>query len=199
MIGSHNTFTFLSPKYKFFNLFKWLWRCQDKTIEEQYKTGVKYFDIRVSPRAKGGYYSAHGLVNLNRWYVSFSVFLTAMKCHYPNAKYRIILERGNTKETATFVTHVINLLASNYFYPILEQYVHQIIVKKNWKIIYDNPKMNLEIKDYSYVPRQSDKSFWYNLTHFKFDTIKHHSKSNPAITKEMIEDKNVVYFMDYIK
>lgn len=195
MIGSHNTFTFLSPKHKFFNLFKWLWRCQDKTIDEQYKAGVKYFDIRVS----SGYKFAHGLVTLDTDYMLLGYILTYIKNTFPNAKCRIILERGNTKETATFVTHVINLLASKYFYPILEQYVHQIIVKKDWKIIYDNPKMNLEIKDYSYVPRYSDKSFWYNLTHFKFDTIKHHSKSNPTITKEMIEDKNVVYFMDYIK
>lgn len=198
MIGSHNTFTYLSPINKFFNLFKWLWRCQDKTSREQYTSGVKYFDIRIAPSSRG-YFVAHGLVDLNIKFRSFSDLIVSLKKYYPNAKCRIILERGNTKETATFITHVANLLASNYFYPIIEEYVHQIIIKDGWKIIYDNSKMKLEIKDYSYVPRQSDKSFWYNLIHFKFDTIKHHSKSNPTITKEMIEDKNVVYFMDYIK
>ena len=195
MIGSHNTFTFFSPKHKFFNLFKWLWRCQDKTIDEQYKAGVRYFDIRLSPRAKGGYYAAHGLVTLNWQLYSIRELIDIMKCCYPNAKCRIILEKGSA---ADFIAKIINIVADNDMYLTLREYVHQIIIKDGWKIIYDND-WKVEIKDYSYVPRYSDKSFWYNLTHFKFDTIKHHSKSNPTITKEMIEDKNVVYFMDYIK
>lgn len=196
MIGSHNTFTYLPPKNKFYNLFKWLWRCQNKTIDEQYKLGVRYFDIRVDGTSKIGYKFAHGLVTLNTGYKELTYIIIKFKNQFPNAKCRIILEKGNVND---FIIKVIKVLSDNTLYSILEGYVHQIIVKNNWKIIYNNSKMNLEIKDYSYVPVYSDKSFWYNLIHFKFNTIKRHSKSNPVITTEMVEDKNVVYFMDYVK
>ena len=36
MLGSHNTFTYKSAKWKIFNLFSNFWRCQDKIIDKQY-------------------------------------------------------------------------------------------------------------------------------------------------------------------
>lgn len=39
MIASHNTFSYLQPRHKIFNLFKGFWRCQDLDIKEQLASG----------------------------------------------------------------------------------------------------------------------------------------------------------------
>lgn len=197
MIGSHNTFTYLSPVNKFYNLFKWLWRCQDYCPDIQYLYGVKYFDIRVYQEDDFSWRVAHGKVNLTKSFKAIVDIIEMLRKQYPNAICRIILEKGDYIE---FSKQVTALIASNDYFPILQQYVHQVIIKKNWICFFNNTSMNLEVKDYTYTPILSGKSFWYNLTHFKFNTIKHYAKKhNPKITKEMIEDKHTVYFMDYIK
>ncbi len=198
MIGSHNSFTYSPPVNKFYNLFKWLWRCQKDMICVQYQLcKVRYFDVRVYQKYDFDWRVAHGKVDLGVSFKDVVDIIEYFRKAYPNAICRIILEKG---DHITFSQRVIALLASNDYYPILKQYVHQIIIKKGWYILYNNDSMNLEIKDYTYTPILSGKSFWYNLTHFKFDTIKHYAKKhNPVITQEMIEDKHIVYFMDYIK
>lgn len=48
MIGSHNTLSYLPPKNLWGKITR-LWnKCQDKTLEEQYRDGVEYFDIRIN-------------------------------------------------------------------------------------------------------------------------------------------------------
>lgn len=47
MISSHNTFSYLPPRHKIFNLFKGFWRCQELNINEQIASGVEYLDVRV--------------------------------------------------------------------------------------------------------------------------------------------------------
>ena len=70
-------------------------------------------------------------------------------------------------------------------------------IKKGWKVLVNkDPKMI----DYSYVPFLSNLSFWQNIKRMKwFNTIKRWAKkSNPIITKELIESETV-YFMDYVE
>lgn len=61
MLGSHNSLTSYScPWYlRVFNAFA---RCQSKTLEEQLKAGVQFFDLRIKMRADGSYCFAHGLM-----------------------------------------------------------------------------------------------------------------------------------------
>lgn len=47
-LGSHNTMTYLKPKKWWLYPFRFIARCQSKTIEEQYNLGIRMFDIRVS-------------------------------------------------------------------------------------------------------------------------------------------------------
>ena len=48
MIGSHNSFTYLTPtKWWGKMLAPWA-KCQSLNIKEQYKSGVRYFDARVA-------------------------------------------------------------------------------------------------------------------------------------------------------
>lgn len=45
--GSHNTMTYLSPDNKIMNLFKWIYKCQIKSIVEQFGDGCRCFDLRL--------------------------------------------------------------------------------------------------------------------------------------------------------
>lgn len=48
MIGSHNSMSYLPPRNIWGKITR-LWnKCQDKTIEEQYEAGIRYFDIRIN-------------------------------------------------------------------------------------------------------------------------------------------------------
>lgn len=47
MLGSHNTLSYLPPVNLWGKMTKPWGKCQDKNIEEQYNSGVRYFDIRV--------------------------------------------------------------------------------------------------------------------------------------------------------
>ncbi len=48
MIGSHNTLSYLPPVNLWGKITKLWGKCQDKNIEEQYNSNVRYFDIRVN-------------------------------------------------------------------------------------------------------------------------------------------------------
>lgn len=59
-LASHNTMTYL--KGTFWNPFQFIARCQSKTIEEQYKLGVRYFDLRIAYDKYGHAHFKHGLM-----------------------------------------------------------------------------------------------------------------------------------------
>lgn len=63
-IGSHDTMTYLPPKHWWMRPFKFVARCQRKTIEEQYEQyGIRLFDIRVKYNEKKKEWEfAHGLM-----------------------------------------------------------------------------------------------------------------------------------------
>lgn len=46
-LASHNSFSYLPPKHWWMRPFRWMARCQDLNIFQQYKQGVRIFDIRV--------------------------------------------------------------------------------------------------------------------------------------------------------
>lgn len=182
MIGSHDSYTYLSPKKKFFKLFSFLWRTQNKSIYEQIQLGVEYFDIRVKYE-NGIWRLCHGLVDFNSTFTSLEEILKEFKDY----KVRLILEKGSEEE---FIKEINSI---KYKYECLSF----SCIKKGWKVLVNkDPKMI----DYSYVPFLSNLSFWQNIKRMKwFNTIKRWAKkSNPIITKELI-DSETVYFMDYVE
>ena len=72
MIGSHNSMSYLPPKNLWGKITR-LWnKCQDKTIEEQFNSGVDYFDIRINFYNDDEWHFVHnkvdyGVVNDNIW------------------------------------------------------------------------------------------------------------------------------------
>lgn len=61
-IGSHNTMTYLPVKRRYMKLFNWIAKCQDLTLYQQYREGIRVFDFRISYDKYGKSEFAHGLV-----------------------------------------------------------------------------------------------------------------------------------------
>lgn len=59
MIGTHQSLTYAKPLQWFMKPFHFVARCQKRDYEEQYKLGVRLFDIRIKPY-KGTWKVAHG-------------------------------------------------------------------------------------------------------------------------------------------
>lgn len=67
-LGTHNSMTYLKPKKWYMYPFKFMAKCQSMTIEEQYKYGVRYFDLRIyfdngTPKFKHGLITYEGDVS----------------------------------------------------------------------------------------------------------------------------------------
>ena len=63
-LASHNSMTYLQPKQWYLYPFRFMVRCQSKSIEEQYeKYGIRYFDLRVRYTDVGEIEFAHGLMS----------------------------------------------------------------------------------------------------------------------------------------
>lgn len=63
-LASHDTMTYLKPKQWYLYPFKFIAKCQSKSIEEQYgKYGIRYFDFRVRFDKNNEPEFAHGLIS----------------------------------------------------------------------------------------------------------------------------------------
>lgn len=186
MIGTHNSFTYQKATFKPYNWFKFLWRCQTKTIEEQKEANVKYFDIRVKWDSKNNCWrTCHGIVSFDKTYNSIEEILDEFSCDYV----RLILER-KTDETVIKFKSEVESLKDNRACLIFA------CIKKGWEVVFDN---DLSLLDYTYTPWLSGLSFWENIKrHNFFSTIKKWAKKhNPEITSELIGSANV-HFMDMV-
>lgn len=200
MIGSHNSYTYLKAVNKsIFNKFTKYWRCQYKTIQEQYEAGVRFFDIRVTPeivkvgsKDKVMWRSCHGAVNVDNIFTTLSVACKQFKDLGPDVKIRILLERGDEDDKALFRNEIQKVLKR------YQSIILQAVIKKDWDVVFEDWQ-GIQITDYCYIPWNSGKSFWYNIKHFSNSTIaKWAEEHNPTFTKEMIDDKKHIYFIDLV-
>jgi hypothetical protein len=196
MLGSHNTFTYFPPKNPIFNLFKPLWKCQTKSIEEQYENGVRFFDVRLIWSNKKKYWEVgHGLVKVKGIYFKDGEELKKYMSKFPGSQYRVILERGN-KERERFEEIFMSLKDND---PSLVD----VIVKIPWQRLYRSPLYPKIVKDYCVrlFGWDVNKGFWHNIKKGNFHlslTIKKWAKlHNPEINEELIKS-DVLYFMDYV-
>lgn len=84
LLGTHNTMTYLNPQNKFLCPFKWMSRCQSKTLVEQYEEyGARVFDIRL-------YYD-----NSNKVWV-FKHGYMIYRDEYPGSVFNWLNRKGDT-------------------------------------------------------------------------------------------------------
>lgn len=197
MLGSHNTFTYLPPKNPIYNLFRALWRCQTKSIEEQYKSGTRFFDLRlIWSKKKECWEVGHGLVKVKGISFKSCDEIKDYMSNFPETKYRVILERGSREDKARFKEEFLLLKDS-------DSSLVDVIVKDPWVVLYRSPQYPKTVKDFCVrlFGWNVNRSFWYNIKNGNFKpsmTIKKWAKShNPEINEELINSE-VLYFMDYV-
>ena len=193
MIASHNTFSYLQPRYKIFNFFKGFWRCQDLNIKEQITSGVEYLDVRVRYTFDGKVRLCHGIVDYGNEYDSLAELVE--DCIYNNIPktksknkihYRLILERGNKFSFKSDTDKIRWMEKVNNINAVLDW----VVIKKGWKTYYQNFG-NVTIVDECFKN-------WniFNLIYALFggNPIKRHAEKH-----DDYQNSNIILFRDYIK
>lgn len=199
MLGSHDSFTYLKATSKLVETFSMFWRCQDKTIKEQYDDGVRCFDVRVAAdtfNGKNVWTTAHGLAEFNQTFVSLTSIMSFFKKQYPGSVLRIVLECDcDNEEIVERFKKQCTTIQKSY-----KAQIWQLVIKKPWTILYNNDNLSVNDCACHLFGWDMERSVWENITHFDFSSmsIKSYAKKhNPQMTQEMKDDPNIVYFMDY--
>ena len=198
MIGSHDSFTYLKATSKVVELFSRFWRCQDKTIKEQYDNGVRCFDVRVfgdTVNNKFIWRIAHGAAELLQTFISLTAVLSYFKTQYPESIVRIVLEKGDQSIVDKFKKQSETILKGKN-----KNLIWELVIKDNWEVIYHNDQYRCVDYSCHLFNWDTSKGVWENLKHINLSasSIKGYAKDhNPEITQEMIDDKDVIHFMDY--
>lgn len=206
MIGSHDTFTYLKPCSSIYKLCSRWWKTQCKSIDEQYAFGVRLFDIRVC--RDGNYWRlCHGIVNLRMTFLRIKDICNIMKWEYPDAIYRIVLEKVDNTDAKKFIDESRGLCNK---FPNLWRV--DIKSSKNWLGAVDNNNQNLYNRGYKFAlvnvwspPAYELHGFVTTSNFYKINLRKEAMKINKSLPffndkaslQKMIKDKKHLYFLDY--
>jgi hypothetical protein len=188
MIATHNTMTYLPAHNPLVELFSSLWRCQGRTLQEQIQQGVRVFDIRVAYSRKHGLCFAHGLATLQ----DRGEFLASVinRLEKNNCWYRIVLERDDT-ELKEYFNEWLDYMEDNF------PHCFAIIVKKNWRVLWQRNGFTPQVVDNSFVPFVSDKPWYKQLSWKMFSTPKRWAKKHQPTAEEWA-DNETIYYYDWV-
>ena len=81
--GSHNSMSYLKPLNIWYRIFSFLFRCQVKTIDEQYDSGVRVFDIALFRKSngKGCFKSGNVIYDAFSFYEPFNILNKKGDCY----------------------------------------------------------------------------------------------------------------------
>lgn len=147
MIASHNSWTFAKPKKWWMRIIAFTARCQNINIQEQYKLGVRLFDLRIKNNKV-----YHGLIEYDIDFYKDLFWLNGKK----DVSIRVLLESSKEGYEENFIT-IINTLIQ--IYPDIKFYGGQR--KFDWKKIVNLP-------DFSGVDRYSSTTTLFPKLKGKF-------------------------------
>lgn len=155
-LGSHNSMTYLPPKKWYLYPFRFMARCQSKTIEEQYELGIRMFDIRIAFDKKGRPEFRHGLIAYKGEVEPIFKFLNERK----DTHVRLLLEEYRDDKTS--IQEVLFALACNVWkvqYPHIKFFGGRR--KRDWS----------KIVDFDYEPEYDNKYSSCNTPDGKTGTV----------------------------
>lgn len=185
MVASHDSLTYSKVKNPILKLFSGIWKTQELPLVEQYKK-VRYFDIRIYKDKKHKWRICHGLVDFIYTFDSIEDLCEEMKSRFPDAYYRVILEKYKDENEAWDFMEEVSCL--NYYSKL-----DWIVIKKGWK--------TLKVGKFNYVDYTCKLNTFkeiLGMAKYWFSIKKWAKKHNPEITEEMINDPNTVYFYDFV-
>lgn len=200
MLASHNSYSYFNTKNIFVNLFSFLWKCQKLNIDEQYKLGVRIFDIRVY-RYNNKWGVSHGYARFNDIY--FNLLLSI--CEYFDKYYKGSIIRIYLEDNVKNNKYILNkfLIEADHVFNIYKPMIWEIGTHFPWNTYYVNDNLPFtEIKEYycHLFNWDTDKGFWENIKQMYWSSWclpLYAKKHNPCITQEMIND-DTIHIMDYI-
>lgn len=113
-LASHNTLTYLKPKYWVFRILRFIARCQSKTLEEQYYNyGIRFFDFRISYDKYNNIIFKHGLVEYKSDKSLFD-YLDWLESKGEKIIVRIFLEEFKDSSNESRFKHLCEYLENAY-------------------------------------------------------------------------------------
>lgn len=113
-LASHNTLSYLNPKRYYLRPFKFLARCQSKTIEEQYNNyGIRFFDFRVSFNKDNKVIFKHGLFEYKSD-KTIDDYLTFLQDQQEPVVVRILLEEFKNNGHEELFSELCSRLETTY-------------------------------------------------------------------------------------
>ena len=184
MIGSHNSISYLPPKNLWGKITR-LWnKCQDKTIEEQFNSGVDYFDIRINLYNEEWHFVHnkvdYGIVDNDIWKYLGETRLPIRVIYDKRSKPKDINYRTNRFKT--------------YLWILMERYnvnIDSAITYWDWKEHY---KPLIEVKEY----HASVSAKWYQYLLGCKWFAKHYNSYAKQIHYGYSEDDKRVLLLDYV-
>lgn len=149
-LSSHNSATGEKPYNIWAKLFSCVAKCQNKTIEEQYKSSILLFDIRVRYDSFTALRCCHGLAKYDKTLDEVCKGINKLakkKETLPVIMVTYEGKRSTEEEEDLFVKDVINTFS---VYPHI--YLGHVSVKKpEWRIIYNSPNQPAYICNYTKI------------------------------------------------
>lgn len=81
--GSNRSLSYLRPLNRWYRIFNFLFKCQTKTVEEQYNCGVRVFDIALfrKPNGKGCFKYGNVMYDAFSFYEPFYILNKKGDCY----------------------------------------------------------------------------------------------------------------------
>ncbi len=138
-LASHNSLTYLPVKKWWMKIFRFVAKCQRKSIYQQYKLGIRMFDIRVAFDYHGDPYICHGLIDYKGSINEILKYMNTLK----DVRVRLILEKWDNHCSAylfsRFCKECETLYSNIKFFGG--------VYKKTWNLVYN----------FKYSPQYDDK------------------------------------------
>lgn len=206
MLASHNSFSYAKPyKWWMYLFIPWA-RCQNKTIEQQYNSGVRYFDIRVRFNNKGNPNYVHNFIRFKGNPINELLKLPNKENIYVRIILDVRKEPKSLEESINLRTVFINYLHTiqKVFWEAQDTFNDKIYIDK--AIVYWQWNMPLIDLEYNIIELHSSvKKNWYPFfPKFKLYPYILGTKLFSKLFKKEIEHNKTniqnqdVYMIDYV-
>lgn len=187
MLGSHNSFSYLTPTKWWMKLLTPWTRCQSKTIIEQYNAGIRYFDIRVAFNKCGDIRLVHNLVEYpsNKLFEALKTLENKSDVHL-----RVVLDMRKIPKNHTMILQrFYNFL--DYIKTHTAFTIDKAIVFWNWKHIIDD---GIEVIEY----HASVSAKWYEYIWGLKCWTEYYNSAAISSKADVIQSDNEVLLIDYV-
>lgn len=187
IIGSHNSWTYITPIKWWMKLIKFTAKCQNLSIIDQYKLGVTCFDLRIRYK-NGRYYISHGLVDYLNFYdidnhagfYNSLYYLNTVK----NCKIRVLHDVRNESDYTILAVSKFKVLCYKLTkaFPDIEFFCGRNLV--NWDIDYDFGTKEYDIAE-EYASVKKPKSI-YAIWPWLFSSLNNKSIIKKGTNKDIL-------------